>query len=265
MKDGLRIESVDIPFFLRCKDKRFIADLKQRYRHFLGCREKRKAVRINIRIIDKLPDEAAITSTPKTIRLANHQLRGTFNPAERIAHLQLLNRNPVESLDIFLRNLYTVLLLNEQGLVLHAAGIVRKRGAYIFFGTSGSGKTTVARFSSRYSILSDDQVFIKQINGSFRACPVRDGKVFNGAGPFSIAGLFYLVKDKKVFLRKMPISQALAKIITIPNLPQELIPFEELLNRFAQLLEAIPCFELHFLPDGSFWRCIDGYFKSASG
>ena len=287
---NLRIEVADIPIVLRCRDKRFISDLKQYYEHFLSKRRRNQEISVNIKILDNLPTKVSglpgISFSSNKINVCNSQLLGIFDPVNKEAQLQLLKTNPIESLGNFLRNIYTILFLGDRGLVLHAAGIVRGKFTYIFFGASGSGKTTISRLSSNYSILSDDNVFIKETN------PVRDagikGEAFsNGVnssfkvfampygvdsqinppevGPLAIKGLFYLVKDQEVYLRRMPKYEALAKIITIPNLPRKLIAGDVLLGRFRRLLESVPCFELHFLANSSFWRCIDEHYKLASG
>lgn len=290
MEANLKIEVADVSVVLRCRDKRFISNLKQRYRHFLSYRRQKQGVYVNIRIVDKLPTNVSglrgISPSSNKINVYNSQLLGIFDPAKRKAELQLLNKNPVESLGNFLRNIYTILFLDDRGLVLHAAGIVRRKCAYIFFGASGSGKTTISRLSSNYTILSDDHVFIKEtdpvrnaslkgkafsngVNGSFRAFTIPYyGDIQTTPqklGPFAIKGLFYLVKDQEVYLRRMPKYEALAKIITIPNLPRKLIACDELLGRFRRLLESVLCFELHFLANSSFWRCIDEHYKVVSG
>lgn len=276
-EDRLGIEAADIPVILRCKDKRFISDLKLCFQHFLSDKARKENICVNIEIRDRLPNKVLdlqvsdlpAMSSSNRINVYNHHLLGTFDLSKRHAELVLRETIPLQSLGNFLRNVYTLLFFNEQGLVLHAAGIVRKKSAYIFFGASGSGKTTIARFSSGYTILSDEHVFIKERNGLFKAfaIPYSGGdvqKTCSKLKSFVIKGLFSLVKDKDIYMRKMPTSEALAKLITIPNFPQRFVALDSLLDRFKRLVESVPCFELHFLPDSSFWRCIDEYYKLAS-
>ena len=49
------------------------------------------------------------------------------------------------ALDSLLRILLTMVLLPQRGFLLHGATVVRDGRAYIFFGRSGAGKSTVTR------------------------------------------------------------------------------------------------------------------------
>ncbi|MFZ5801217.1 MAG: hypothetical protein ACOY3D_07600 [Candidatus Omnitrophota bacterium] len=267
---SLRIKAADIPVVLRCEDTEFVETLRWHYRLF-GERENLEGalVQIDISIVNRLSGDTlseGLSFAKKTISFLSRQATGSYSISERKARLQLLNKNPVESLGNFLRNLYTILLLSGQGLVLHAAGILKEGRVYIFFGASGSGKTTIANLSSTCGVLSDDQVFLKVTGeGRFAAFALpyfgdlqRD---LPGSGPFTVGGLFYLVKDKAVYLRKLPIYEAMAKLITTPNLPAGLIDFSGLLRKNQDLLRQMPGYALHFMPADSFWRCIDEYCR----
>jgi len=60
------------------------------------------------------------------------------------------------ALDSLLRILLTMVLLPQSGFLLHGATIVRDGRAYIFFGRSGAGKSTVASLSPEGSVLTDE-------------------------------------------------------------------------------------------------------------
>src|SRR5262249_9390372 len=57
-------------------------------------------------------------------------------------------------------------------LVLHACGIRRPGGAFVFCGESGAGKTTTARLWRRHrrptEVLSDDRVVLRTVRGRIR-------------------------------------------------------------------------------------------------
>ena len=168
-----------------------------------------------------------------------------------------LSPNYIDSLTNFLRNLYSVLIVKNGGLLLHACGIVKFKKAYIFFGSSGSGKTTVAELSKGCKIISDDLVGIKYTGSSYKvfAIPIQKCQYKNSKN-YPIIGLFKLVKDKKVYLKKLSITQALADILTTLNFSDNGIT-KELLNRYYELLMKVPCYELHFKKNNKFWRCIN--------
>lgn len=55
-------------------------------------------------------------------------------------------------------------LIKYQGLIVHAACVVVKDDAYVFFGASGAGKSTLAEFCYRhygFKVISSDQVIVR--------------------------------------------------------------------------------------------------------
>ena len=151
-----------------------------------------------------------------------------------------------------LKSLYSILVVNHGGLVLHASAVLRNGKAYIFFGPSGSGKTTVAKLSQEFPVLDDESIFIERRNSSYQAFGERLRM------SFPIQGIYKLTQDKKVYLNRLPISQALAELFTIPGLLRKgLAGHKKLLLNLSKLVTEIPCFDLHFRQDNSFWRCID--------
>ncbi len=168
---------------------------------------------------------------------------------------------PFESLASFLRSFYSAIIFHSGGLMLHSAGIVKDGKAYIFFGPSGIGKTTVVRNSSEHFILSDELVAIKCDQGQFGAYGTPYGKEdWNEAtGPHPIAGLFKLVQDNEVFLEELSHARASFELLTISRAWDSLFAVDKVFHVTENLARDIPCFALHFRPDNSFWRCIDDY------
>jgi hypothetical protein len=52
-------------------------------------------------------------------------------------------------------------LLQQRGVLLHAAGVVRDGEAFLFPGVSGTGKSTIARLSRGLAVLSDENVPVR--------------------------------------------------------------------------------------------------------
>ncbi|GAG18796.1 unnamed protein product, partial [marine sediment metagenome] len=166
------------------------------------------------------------------------------------------------ALSAFLRGVSAKIVFAESGLILHAAGIARADKAYIFFGPSESGKTTVAGISGEDSVLSDELVAVRYREGSFRAygLPDWDEEKEKGLGmgeDFEIKGLFKLVKDKEVYLKRLSSAQSVAEIINPPRAGEKDFSLEKFVDVCYDLVKAVPCYELHFLPDDSFWRIIE--------
>lgn len=172
-------------------------------------------------------------------------------------------------LTTLLRNLFSLLLLKDEGIILHAAVIARNNMAYVFAGRSGSGKTTVANLSRQYTVLSDDLAVIRFSGGSHHIFPtpnwldMQAGEQQNK--PYKLAGLFKLVKDRRSSVRKMGKATAAAELMTFLHMPLKLQPRQEVLDRYSRLVQEVSCFRLHFAKDDSFWRCIDGISREVPG
>jgi hypothetical protein len=191
---------------------------------------------------------------------------GYINIDEQYGQLNLSSKTPVEEVDYFLRVAYALLAFEVGGMMFHTAGIVRKGKAHLFFGHSGSGKTTVSRVSDTDTILNDDLLILLPQSGRDQA----KFKWMAYSTPFwnptqvqptresaPVVGIYRLVQDQDVFLEPMGSGQALAEMISnIPVIPDDPARGTELLNRGTTFLKEVPAYRLHFLPDNSFWDVI---------
>jgi hypothetical protein len=206
--------------------------------------------------------DAKLTMQDNLITIVDDYLAGSLDLMAMQGEVQI---NPVDflrSLGTFLRNICTLLVvLKDDGLVLHAVGILKKDEAYIFVGPSGAGKSTVAGLSLDKVVLSDDIVMIKKEQGEFRVFPTpcwgdkQRGPRQNR--PYCIGAIFKLIQDKKVFIEDFSLSYSLADIFTIPHIPAHSVPKDEVVARFLELITTVPYRGLHFLPEPSFWGCIE--------
>lgn len=215
------------------------------------------------------PDVPALDSSEprleyhdRLINIVSDYLVGSLDLKTKCGKVKLNPQYFLQSLGTFLRNMFTLLVpLEDNGIVLHAAGIVRDEEVYIFIGPSRAGKTTVAKLSEGKVILSDDLVLMKKIDNEFMVFPTPDwgdkqiGQRENR--PHRINSMFRLIKDKVVYLEEFSPAHSLADIFTIPHIETGLIPKDVLLVRFLELISAVPYYRLHFLPEPSFWDCIE--------
>lgn len=225
---------------------------------------------LRVNIVDDIPQDNCyskeLSVQDDRLMIMSNEYSGYMDLRKMEGELNILPTWALAAFVNFLKNLYSALILFGEGLMLHAAGVVKDDMAYIFFAPSGGGKSTVARLSSDYTILTDELVAVRRANGSFNAysTPFWGSNRDEGRGissSFKIGGLFKLVKDNKVYLKRFPHSRAIAEILTVPQCYYDLESVEKLLNSFMSLVGAVPCYELHFLPDSSFWRCIDGHIS----
>jgi hypothetical protein len=188
--------------------------------------------------------------------------RGSLDEAAREANLWISSDRPAADVDLFLRIAFGLLAVRQGGFLLHTSAIVREGLTYLFFGHSGSGKTTVSRFSSAYTVLNDDSVMLVPD----QACWLAYSTPFTNptqAPPtplpegMPVAGLYRLVKDQTVFLEGISQPEGAAEMISctpilaaLPGLGQEV------LDHIHLFLREVPIFRLHFRKDDSFWNVI---------
>jgi len=152
----------------------------------------------------------------------------------------------------------------EGGLGLHACGVVRDGQALLFCGVSGSGKTTTARLWSRHArarVLSDDRIVVRQRGRGYWAY----GTPWHGEGRFAsalarpLAGVFFLRHGDRS--RATPLSPGVAAALLLArSFPPawDAAAMRRVLDTCARLAQAVPCYELSFVPDVSAIRAVLG-------
>ncbi len=91
--------------------------------------------------------------------------------------------------DQFLRVLYSVLLFEQKGFLIHAAGLAFRGRGFVFAGTSSSGKTTlVRRAGEAFDVLGDELIAVRREASGYRvsATPfsgAREGPVVAHSAP----------------------------------------------------------------------------------
>lgn len=195
-----------------------------------------------------------------------------YNQKERSGLLAIsaqedLNRRRI--IENFMRVILSYIALENESFFLHSSGVVRNNKAYIFFGPSGAGKTTIALFSNGMPLLSDDQVlvYIKEgkafasgaaFSGGERFRQERDAIPYRNVNQeFEIAGFYWLVKDKEVFLKPLTFIIGAARLAsTIPFIKDSPFPMQKALDISTEIAKKSKFFALHFKKDRSFWNII---------
>ena len=225
---------------------------------------------LQVNIVDDIsqnrPYSPEIAIQDNRLMMTSEEFSGYMDMRKKEGEVDILPKWAPGALANFVKNLYSVLIFSDGGLMLHAAGVAKNGRAYIFFGPSESGKSTIAGVSGNYPVLTDELVAIRYLNGSFKAYGTpfwgEHTKAGEGiSGSFEIGGLFKLIKNNQVYLKRLSYGQAIAEILTVPEFYDNLLSVEKLLNLCMDLARVTPCYELNFLPDSSFWRCIDEHIK----
>jgi hypothetical protein len=163
----------------------------------------------------------------------------------------------------FLRVVFAHLTLGRGGLLLHGAGLVRDGRAFVFFGPSGAGKTTVTALSPGCRVLSDDLVLIARSGPGFAASSVP----FRGlATPpatsealHPLAGLYRLVQAREDRLEELSRPRAVGEVVaSLPFVSETAEAAPRILEVVSEVAAAVPVRRLHFRKDPGFWRLLAG-------
>jgi hypothetical protein len=184
--------------------------------------------------------------------------KGYINLKTLEGEVKLFSENSFES---FLRILCSLILPEKDGLSIHASSLIRNGKAYVFPGESEAGKTTIVRLSPEATLLTDEISIIRGIG----SIPVAYGTPFrsdleasgdNVSAP--VKGLYFPVKDNENYLYKLNNKPALARLLSnVVIFGQDHNLIQKAFYLAYDLVRSLPCYELHFLPEPSFWNCID--------
>lgn len=248
---------------LACDDPDLAARLNKRYREFPFEGDSLFTGVVNLRSRQgaSAPPAPSMVFRERVLYFTDEDFSGYIDEGTGYGQLEVQSSHPEDSIDYYFRAIYALLAFRIGGLMFHAAGIVRDGRTYLFYGHSGSGKTTVARLSADALVLNDDLVLLLPQDSGWQvhATPFwNPSQVHPTRQSAPLAGMYRLVQDKRVFLSKMSSAQALAELVSnVPIIPEDKFRSSELLIRGVKLLEAIPAYQLHFLPDNSFWNVIN--------
>lgn len=185
---------------------------------------------------------------------------GYIDGEKNSAKLIVSTDNPIIEVDYFLALVIAYLIYTKGGFLFHGAGIIRKQLAYIFFGKSGSGKTTVSRLSANDIILNDDLIAIipEECGWMVYGTPFTNPKQVNGRNlQAPLDSMYRLIQDSRVYLDQMSDAQSIAEVIScVPVISTYSTYASNLADRCLNLITTVPVYRLHFLPDASFWRVI---------
>ncbi len=168
----------------------------------------------------------------------------------------------LRAMENYLRWIIADLALDHEGFVLHAAGIVRGDGAFLFFGPSGAGKSTVAGLSPGCPILSDDLVLLRRESGRWLAATTPFAGTFPQAektsGSYPLAGLFRLKQAQRHEVETMTPAVALAQVLACcPFVADPAARADRLAPLVQACCRSIPPKTLYFRKAASFWEAVD--------
>jgi hypothetical protein len=155
-----------------------------------------------------------------------------------------------------LNQILLILLLSSRGgILVHACGIDDSGRGYLFLGNSSHGKSTLAKLwhANGATVLNDDRIIVREREGAFwmYGTPWHGTFAETSLKSIPVKKIFFLKHGKENLLLPKTGTQAVSMLLTRSFPPfWDIKGMEQALKLMAGLTGSIPCFELHFLPDG---------------
>lgn len=252
-----------LPVRLEFENSDLVKDLSGQYVDFLGEMPADFVARIDWRATNRAAfcGYPTVVFTEDAVTLRGPGYEGAANLNDGRASLKISMMQPERGVDYFLRLIYALLAFRAGGIMLHGAAVARKNFAYIFFGKSGSGKTTVSRLTADGIVLNDDLIVLMPGDEHWvaHATPFTNiNQVAPHAASAPVAGIYRLVKDQAVYLEKMSLAMAVSELLaSVPVMASEPRYARVLVKRCEKLADIYPVSHLHFRKDTDFWRLIE--------
>lgn len=190
-------------------------------------------------------------------------LAGEIAPGEGIAVLRAHPSTDAGDLACFIRATFALVAFDQGALLLHAAGIVHRGGAYAFFGRSGSGKTTAARLSRAKPVLNDDLLVLRPNETGWEAWATPFGRRrVPEIRSAPLRALLCLTQASEERLEQMAGGPALGELVaSSPVVNADPVRVSALLSRCEEIMRVVPVCSLHFRKSDAFWEVIDARFE----
>lgn len=168
-----------------------------------------------------------------------------------------------ELFENYFRILVAYRLLESGGVLLHSAGVADDEGAWVFFGHSGAGKSTIARLSqeSGRRVLSDDINALHREGDTVLVSKMPFagdlGRAPGGFGAHRLRGLYRLEKSTGNRVSPLPAGRAVASLLSCaPFVNQDPHRLETLTDRLEELVSDVSIGVLAFDLSGRFWSAL---------
>jgi hypothetical protein len=211
--------------------------------------------------LDTTTNAPGITFENDTVRYGSPDAQGYANFQTAHGELALRSAAHWPEADYFLRVVLGGLALAQNKLLFHGAGVIDAKRAWIFFGPSGAGKTTAAKASAPRPILHDDLLLFAPEESGWQAhaTPFLSSGGLRPEKPISapLAGLCHLIQAKQVAAERLSPASTVARLLKcVPVVTTSPRLAGQAMDLCYRLAKSVPCFDLRFLPDASFWEVL---------
>lgn len=265
---------------MRFRDSDYAATTGRYYAGYLSEKEPDLLIDLDIALHNDKIDVPKALQAKKSVegnRFDFHSglLKGTLNLKEKRCKISvkndLLSMSNIRIFEQFLYQVYYTLLKHENpntvpnNFLVHAAGVGREGWGYVFSGPPMSGKSTIASLSSEHTILNDEIVIVGKQNGRFhvQSTPFNGKCKIKEEACLPLRAICYLKQDKRNYLEKLDKSEFIRLFFheVIPPYPllsrDKAQALSDMLDFCIHVTQEVPFYSLHFLPDVSFWECLE--------
>ena len=265
---------------IRCQDQAFLAESLHRYGAFLTPQEPEFWIELDLRqertvaeVRGLLPqmrmrvDGEGFATEPELLRGTVDWPAGVLRVQAERALFSLANEYRL--MNALLRGLYYGIYKRKKGIkpdayLVHGCGVLGDGRGYLFTGPSGAGKTTVARMARGRRVLNDEVVLAGDGEGRFYVAGTPfDGGIVERCNLVADLHVVLLLRHgPEVSVRKLGGAEAYKKLLaqTIEAMPLLdtgwLTSLRERADFCAALAGAVPCYELTFRLDDTFWPVV---------
>jgi len=156
------------------------------------------------------------------------------------------------------------LLACGRGAEVHSCGVVDALGnGHLFVGQSGAGKTTMAKLWHKeegITILSDDRIVVRNMDGKLwmYGTPWHGDAWLSAPSRAPLTRVYFLRQGEKNELSSPTKTEAVGRLFACsfpPFYNPEALDFT--LAFFEEIADAVPCYELSFVPDAGVIQFIE--------
>lgn len=205
---------------------------------------------------------------PTRVRFASHGFAGAIDPASVEPGVLVVRDGDDESFLGALENFFRVAVayrhLNAGGVLLHSAGLVDEGAAFVFFGPSGIGKSTLTGRGAKSgrAVLSDELNALRRVQGRDGPRIVVDQLPFAGDfgsvgvrdASFPVQGLFRLRQAATCDVTPLSPGQAVGMMLSCaPFVNGDPHRAGRLLDTLTLVCDTTPVRALSVSLDGDIW------------
>lgn len=150
-------------------------------------------------------------------------------------------------------------------VMIHSSGLALGNGVALFLAPDEGGKTTVVRQTGAGTILCDDQVIVRKVDGELTAHGTPWGTITAGPQYGRLGGLFLLEKAERFELMPATSVEALEYLWSDHLDYHSFLPGRMRTKLFEILCEAChrtPAYRMRFAPDHVDWDAVDAAMSS---